>query len=303
MAQVSWAMILKSIILLLISSALHSAPLPNDHFLAPRDKEVMWLTGIETPANARALARLHINCKEEGKFNSCEWFESFSHMQVSKLETHNFTQNAQITFFGERHIDRLNQESMAQIIRRAHNLDVLALEMFNVEDQIALDAYSAGTLSLEELKKVLDKAWNYNDEGYLEMLKVAKEKNLKILAIDQRSLFDDLVFSENLIERDKHMAKVLSKYLSDNPAAAIFVYTGKMHSFASLSKSSSLKSVTEILKENIEGLEIKNYFLFSKKENALPLHTMRILSSEKDQVVVESEALKPYVDGAVFLSL
>lgn len=307
MAQVFWAMKIKALTTLIFSltysQLAFSTPLPSDHFLAPRDVEVMWISGIETPANARALAREYEKCHTSKAFNSCEWFETFEKMEVTELSTHDFISRAQVTFFGERHIDQLNQKSMAQIIKNSKGLDVLALEMFNVSDQAALDSYLSGELSFEGIKEVLNHSWNYNDEGYLEMIKAAKEMGVKILAIDERSLFDALPFSENLIERDKHMANVLSVYLKENPTDNIFVYTGKMHSFKSLSKESNIQSVTQILEKEITGLSVKNYFLFAKKENALPLHSMRIVSQNRDQVVVESEALKPYVDGAVFLSL
>ncbi len=261
------------------------------------------MTGIETPASARTLARQFESCQKSKSFNSCEWFDRFSQFTSSELASHDFTSYAQVTFFGERHIDKLNQISMAQIIERGQNLDVLALEMFNSRDQLVLDQYLKDEVDLGEVKRVLNRSWNYSDEGYLEMIKAAKRKGLKILAIDNRTEFDGLPFSDNLYQRDQHMAQILAQHLRKNPKDNIFVYTGKMHSFKSLSLKGKILSVTEMLKEHISELQIKNYFLFAKKENALPLHSMRIVSSIKDQVVVESEALRPYVDGAVFLSL
>lgn len=288
------------IVLFITLQAAHALELEPIHFLYPRDAEVMWLAGIEDPVTQTDIRNSVKNCRVIKQFDTCAWLNGFQSMKASVLDQTTFSQSAQLTLIGERHIDLANQMNMAGIILR-DQFDTLALEMFNHTDQAYIDQYLNDQISLEELRAVLEKGWNYESSGYVEMIRAAKSKKMKILALDDRERFADLPFSENLHQRDLNMAMVLSAHLVEFPQDKILIYTGKMHSFHAVSKNTKMKSMIELLNEMRPDLNTQSFFLYAPREKNLMTNSAKFYMNFAESTVLTGEVLAPYIQGAIFL--
>lgn len=312
MARVS-SLAMKALLLiftaLTLSLKLLALELPHDHFLAPRDYEVMWLAGIESPVSVSQMRMALKKCEQQTtytviNFDTCSWIEAMKNAEVKSLSSYQFGTQAQITFFGERHISPDVQLNMATIINQAgpNQVHALALEMFNENSQAYLDAYLADEINDNEIRAVLTSAWNYNSDGYMEILKAAKKKGLKLIALDDRDLFAQDSFSDNLKNRDEQMGQVLIEYLTRNPSHQIWVYSGKLHAFKSMGRRPQIATIADHLKNWKSDLSTAHYLFFGKKESALLPLSFKLISGSEEKVVLRSPEIAPYIDGAIFLS-
>lgn len=279
---------------LFVSFAVGAVALPEGHFLYPRDKEVLWISGVEEAVSFNELRSLTKQCKVVREFDSCEWIENFKLSQNQTLDSFQFIE--QIIFLGERHIDLTHQAALKDIIEK-NDFNVLALEMFNSSDQASLDNYLKDQITSDELEEVLSRGWNYESSGYMQAIESAKKKGMKILGLDNRPAFDREEFSENLRKRDEHMAEVLNQYLKNNSKYRILVYSGKMHAFKSHSNENKLKSLPQL----VNAEDKASYFLFGPKEKNLMTHSARLFLDSEQSFVIKSQSFDGYIDAAIFL--
>lgn len=238
-------------------------------------------------------------------FEVCSWLGKVEASDTGEFNLSQILSKAnQVIFFGERHLNIDVQEKMAELIEALskERIQVLALEMINSRDQEAVDLYLQDDISLEEMKSIFEKGWKYESSGYMKMLEAAKKGGLKVLALDDRPRFNDSDFSENLIGRDIHMASVLNDYLRQNPTHNIIVYSGKLHAFKSLGNDSVADTIADIVKKENPLLRTSHYLMFGRKESSLLRESLKALSLKTENSFVKSEALAPYIDGAIFLN-
>ncbi|GAB4015011.1 MAG: hypothetical protein Fur0010_13610 [Bdellovibrio sp.] len=278
----------------LIAASLSAATLPEDHFLFPRDREVLWISGIEEVVSFNDLRALAKQCKIVREFDSCLWIENFKQAHIQTFDS--LQLNEQIVFLGERHIDPTHQAALNEIIHK-NDFNVLALEMMNQSDQSFIDQYLRDEISLEDLQIVFALGWNYSNTGYMKAIESAKKKGMKILALDNRPLYDRENFSENLRKRDEFMAGVLNQYLSAHPQDRILVYSGKMHAFKSHSSSDTIKSISELVKVQDKA----SYFLFGPKEKNVMTYSLKLFVESEQSIVIKSDSFNEYIDGAIFI--
>ncbi len=290
------------------SAQLAATPLASDHFLYPRDKEVTWMTGIETGLSFSGNKRLYKSCLSGSSFNNgtykefvCELYKSSKIVETSLADSLKEFDSMQVVMVGERHTFHKNQFELAKAIEATSSFDVLALEMFNYQSQSAVNDYLNEIIDLYELKVVLAGEWKYQLDGYLELIKAAKESGLKILALDDRQRFIRANFSDGLIFRDQVMADILSEHLVDHPHERILVYSGKLHAFKDLGEG--IASIAEIIKQGNPTLEVGHIQLFDKNRKNLyfPLLSALPLTLSKEATFsLKSSVLNNYTDMILF---
>jgi uncharacterized iron-regulated protein len=287
------------------SAHLAAASLPSDHFLYPRDKEVTWMTGIEIGLSFSGNKRLYKSCLSGSSFNKgtykdfvCELYKNSNIVETSLTDALEEFDSIQVVMVGERHTFQKNQVELAKAIKATSGFDVLALEMFNYQSQSAVNDYLNETIDLQELGLVLAGDWSYQLDGYLEIIKAAKESGLKILALDDRKRFLSANFSNGLILRDQVMANILSEYLLGHPHERILVYSGKLHAFKGLGEG--ILSIAQILKQEIPSLEVGHIQLFDKNRKNLYFPILPLSLSKEATYSLKSSALKNYTDIILF---
>lgn len=269
--------ILGGLFLLFCLSAF-AGPLPTNHFLYPRDWEPLWLLDIERGLSFGAAIRNLQNCEHPERLTTpfrvfhCDLFQNTEQIDplVPTFDDKNF---GTLTIFGETHTNVSGQDFVAQVIKESPQgfFQVLALEMFNSSGQEDIDELVAKKATRAEWRVLFEKHWSYFAEGYLDIIESALEKDMKILALDNRRKenggdhSDD--FSKDMIFRDRHMAQVLENQLHENPNQRIVFVTGKLHGLKTLGESPI--TITEILKERFEGITSRHYLLFDNKKTVL----------------------------------
>lgn len=281
-------------------SSISAQILPENHLLYPRSAKAIALTGIDVLATPSQVRRSVENC--DRLILLCQLINSFRNSDnLHTIERVFSTTTAQLIFLGERHINEEIQNSLASLLAvfKQNDFSAIALEMFNYEDQIYLDQFNNNELSIAELEIILKKNWNYSSAGYLNIFQKARELNLKLLALDDRENTTHFSFSDNLIERDRIMAKILQKHLQSNPDQKIIVYTGRLHSFQSFDAHDA-PTISEVLKKQTPNLKTESYLFFSHREkSALP--EIRRLLIPNQSLIFKAPEFTPYFDGAILL--
>lgn len=258
---------------LISTLSLWATPLDGDHFLYPRDVEVLWLTNIESPLGIGALKRNSEACRKGGSSLSGFLFfhcDVFKNVEEVKLEpSYDSDHFGDITFFGETHINSKGQYYLASVIENSPEgyFHTLALEMLNEWAQEDIDHLIKSRASLEEWSELFGKHWRYDPAGYMAVIKAALDKKMKIIALDdrrdERGLTRGESFSDDLIYRDQVMAKNLTEQIFNFPDKKVLALTGKLHSFPKISERPL--TIAEIVKENLPGLKTFHYLLFQNK--------------------------------------
>lgn len=252
-------------------------PLPQEHFLAPRDYEPLWLANIEAPQSYSSLIRNLKNCDKEQTY--LKEFRNFhcslkDQLYLTSMYPEFNSQNfGDVTFFGETHYNQKGQAYLAQVIKNAPHgyFTTLALEMINEWGQAEINRLIENKAPLSSWEKLLTDHWGYNPEGYLLVIEAALAKNLKILALDdrrkERGQTHEDSFSEDLIYRDHVMAKNLIDHIENHPDSKVLALTGKLHAFNSL--SSQPISISDLIKESLPTIKTKQFMLYTIKKATL----------------------------------
>lgn len=268
---------LGTLLLFLVCLKTFATPLPGDHFLYPRSFEPLWMTSIESPLGFSGLRRNLDKCDQEFTYNAefryfhCNIGALTS--EVSLVPEFNSKNFGDLTFFGETHTNQKGQEYLAEVISASPEgfFNVLALEMLNEWAQKDIDELINNDGSMEDWKSLLSKHWNYDSQGYLKVIKAALSKGMRIIALDdrrtERAFSHNDSFSEDLIYRDKVMAKNLISHMVRNPNDRVVALTGKLHSFQSLSQMPI--TISEIVKLELPDVETKTILLFNYKRATL----------------------------------
>lgn len=253
--------------LFLFSFPGQGAPLEEDHFLAPRDQEVLWLTGIERGLGRAGTYDNIQRCQREERITHlyrqfhCRLFKETK--KVSLSLPYDESTFAQLNFFGETHTNQNGQQYLAKLIEESPSgyFKVLAMEMFNASAQKSINDLSQRKAPLHEWRELLTQHWRYNLDGYLSLISSALSKGMRIIALDDRREDHSDSFSEDLIYRDKVMARNLSKAIESFPEDRFLILTGKLHSFRKISQEPI--TIREELRR--DGLLSKHFLLFKEK--------------------------------------
>lgn len=304
---------MRFIFLVTLILSLSSYSIPNDrvatdnnHYLYPRNREVLYISGIENPFYSfNALKREKSICENSiTKQRICGLIEPLlNNSRPSKLEYKNLQiEEANLVIIGEMHPNISPKKIAIDIIEKDPSFTHLALEMFNQTSQEKIDNFQEGKITADELEETLSSEWSYNSAPYMELIIKANKLGLKIIALDNRKSVTQSDLSQNLIERDIIWAKKLSEIFLEDNTGKILMLSGKLHSFKKLQQEDSttkIKTVVELINENIT-IKAKSFFVIEKREDNLFRRYIQHQDTEDSLLLLNHKLLQPYIDGLIF---
>ncbi len=298
-------MYFRSIVLtfsLLISGGLSAGVPALNHLLSPRDWSALYLSGIEYSYSIRKIAEQRGECAKE-QLLLCEVAQKVEQADFKPPRLKNLS-SSQLLFIGERHLDQTPKKLVVKLLEEDQSsISVLALEMFNSSSQEILDQYFEGKAELATVKESLEAQWHYKSEGYVAMLKAAKENGTRIIGIDHRDLMKPLglEFSDELMERDRLMGQFLVHELEKNPHQKMIIYTGKLHAFGTL--GAELKTVAEYISEALPQVSQTHIMAYSLRSKSFLTDIYKFNFNEIEDLegmLLLNDSMKPFMTGAYF---
>lgn len=184
---------------------------------------------------------------------------------------------ANIMLFGDFHTLRQSQRGFLRILRHMRSRQpqrplMVALEIFNAEDQPIIDDFLAGRLPEQQFLARIDyhNKWGFPWENYQPIVAYCAEQKIRICGIN--SQFDT---PNRLTRRDAFAAQILNSWAAQNPEQLCLCLIGEyhladQHLLAHLGKD--LKSVRVV--NNIDD--------YAFGSNSLPVESTDYLKLEND---------------------
>ncbi len=149
---------------------------------------------------------------------------------------------------GDFHAFSQSQRTHLRVMRNLKKLQkslVLALECFESRHQCHVDSYLSGDINEEKLVELCEwqDGWGFPFKNYLPLIKFAKQKGHKVLAINKKSELE----SDDSKKRDEHIAETIVSFCENNQDALIYVIVGDLH-IASDHVPSEIKKINPQLK-------------------------------------------------------
>lgn len=298
--------LLTLILSFLVGLSATALPLAMDHFLYPRDQEILWVSGIEQAIPRRKISQFRQECRE-GRASSqaeptCFYLSFFEEVSTSLLHGSFERTQADFLFFGEVHIHSEIAYEMAALLPelRASGYTTLALEMFNESSQPDLDRYLEGTISLDEMVQILSEQWSYQNSGYAELLRVAKEQGFHIVALDHREEIDHPHMSSELELRDEAMVEVILRRKWRFPEEKWIVYSGKLHAYKTQSVQRRVLTIAERIQQSLPDFSIESYMFARARTHYSTTHDILLAEGAPTEPSLY-RLTSPYLDGFIIL--
>jgi len=126
---------------------------------------------------------------------------------------------ADVVFFGELHDNSINHWLELQVTKdlfKEHGQDlVIAMEMFEADDQLVLDEYVTGLIEERHLLKEA-KVWDNYKTDYKPLVELAKTNHLKVVASNIPRRYANLVYRKGY-EALKELPDEAKKYIAPLP--------------------------------------------------------------------------------------
>jgi hypothetical protein len=135
---------------------------------------------------------------------------------------------SQVIILGDFHSLHQSQKSHLRLIKNFKNLDFkIAVECISFQHQKYLDKYLIGEINDKEFLKKTNwkKNWGFPWEHYEEIFKYAKQKKIKMIALNNLKLMS---FKDSLYKRDRVATRIISQELKKS-SETIFVIYGESH--------------------------------------------------------------------------
>lgn len=285
-----------------------SATLPTDSFLYPADSEVEFLAGLSGTVSVNFARKLLVKCADgtaEPKYADLCRMGAWLEEDRRSVEEFPWAElNAQVLYFGEMHMGQESKtfltEHMGDLKRQG--VGAVAMEMFNSTNQPILDRYLANEATIDEVKTALVREWNYESQGYLNILAAAKANGMKLIALDDRSDGWSGGFLTAIVKRDAHMAQVIAQAIKNDPGLRIAVLCGRMHSYGVFSTENLILSQPAVLRETY-GISTQSLMVFSDREvgNVGPNNLQKAIMGEGVSSILKSPAGYAFTDYFLFL--
>ncbi len=136
-----------------------------------------------------------------------------------------------IVIGGDFHAFAQSQRTHLRLLRSLKRLNrplVLALECFESKHQALLDHFLEGDVSQEQFLKEIDweQSWGFPWKNYWPLVKLAKRKGYRILAVNSKSQLDSKGGTQ---KRDQHIAQALVNAKKQNKDALVYLVIGDLH--------------------------------------------------------------------------
>jgi len=173
--------------------------------------------------------------------------------QTTYQELFNQSKEADIILFGELHDNPINHwlqlELTLDLFNNSEKL-VLGAEMMESDNQLVIDEYLAGMVSVSKLKSET-KTWPNFKTDYLPLIKFSKEKNLSFIATNVPRRYASIVYQHGLDtlgflsdEAKSYMAPLPILYDTSLSSYQEMLAMGMGHGGDNLPKSQALKDAT-----------------------------------------------------------
>jgi hypothetical protein len=132
-------------------------------------------------------------------------------------------EESDLVYGGDFHALEQAQRTHLRLLRKVQKPVILALESFQVSAQKHLDAYLAGSLSLNELrsKAKWDATWGFAWDHYRPLIELAKARGFRLLALNSKAGV------QQLGAREKKAAQLIAKAWARDHV--VYVLFGDLH--------------------------------------------------------------------------
>ena len=187
---------------------------------------------------------------------------------------------ANVVYLGETHDrtqDRQLQLKIIQELRKRNPQIAIAMEMFQIPYQSAIDDYLAGKSSERELieQTEYEQRWGYDWESYAPILRFAKEKQLPVLALNTPSEITRQVAKKGLDSLTPQQRKIIppiSEIRTDNAAyRQMLAKTFEQHQHASHGNSSGFDRffLAQVLWDETMAAEVAKFVKANPKHQVI----------------------------------
>jgi uncharacterized iron-regulated protein len=177
---------------------------------------------------------------------------------------------ANAIYLGESHDRSQDRKIQLAIIQELHEKNsqiAIAMEMFQIPYQAAIDRYLAGKLSEEDLieQTEYNQRWGYDWESYAPILRFAKEQQLPVLALNTPSEITRQVAKAGLDSLTPQQRKIIppvSEIRTDNAAyRQMLAKVFQQHQHSSHGHSSGFDRffLAQVLWDETMAAEIANF--------------------------------------------
>jgi uncharacterized iron-regulated protein len=192
---------------------------------------------------------------------------------------------ARVLYLGETHDrdrDRKIQLKIIQELQKRNPQVAIAMEMFQIPYQDAIDSYLAGNLTEKDLleQTEYEQRWGYSWESYAPILRFAKEKQLSVLAVNTPSEITRQVAKAGLDSLTPQQRKIIppaSEIRTDNAAyRQMLAKTFAQHQHSNRGNSSGFDRffLAQVLWDETMAAEV------AKFAKANPKHQVAVIAGQ-----------------------
>lgn len=179
----------------------------------------------------------------------------------------------ELIFFGELHNNPISHWLQIELTRDVYRADTsqtlrLGFEMFEADQQVLMDEYAAGLLSISNFEREA-RLWNNYSTDYKPLVEFGKANNLKLVATNIPRRYASLVYSQGIEALDK-LSDLTKSWIAPLPITVDLTLPGYKdimdaaggHGGENLPKSQAVKDATMahfILKYHVAGDRFIHY--------------------------------------------
>lgn len=179
----------------------------------------------------------------------------------------------ELIFFGELHNNPISHWLQIELTRDVYRADTsqtlrLGFEMFEADQQVLIDEYAAGLLSISNFEREA-RLWNNYSTDYKPLVEFGKANNLKLVATNIPRRYASLVYSQGIEALDK-LSDLTKSWIAPLPITVDLTLPGYKdimdaaggHGGENLPKSQAVKDATMayfILKYHVAGDRFIHY--------------------------------------------
>ncbi len=175
--------------------------------------------------------------------------------EVEYTDLLNASLDHELTFFGELHNNPIAHWLQFELTRDVYNADTskvlrLGFEMFEADQQVLMDEYAAGLLSMANFEREA-RLWNNYKTDYKPLVEFGKSKGLKLVATNIPRRYASLVYSQGIEALDK-LSDLTKSWIAPLPITVDLTLLGYKnimdaaggHGGENLPKSQAVKDAT-----------------------------------------------------------
>lgn len=195
---------------------------------------------------------------------------------------------ADVVFFGELHNDPVSHWMELQVLKflyEENNNLILAMEMFEADDQIVLTEYLNGVIEEKHLTSEA-KVWkNYNTD-YRPLVEFAKEKQLNVVASNIPRRYANLVYRKGIAALDT-LSEASKKWIVPLPIETDLSLPGYREMMSSMGDHPSAQGNNNMVyAQAIKDATMAHFVLRNREHGDIVLHVNGAYHSQNGEGIV-----------------